>query len=295
VWNGRRDSRAAVGAVRALRARALVLRSARRAGRRPPPAGGRSRPPCAGARVGLGEALRVDGVDDDRVRARVRRRREAVLELERLVDPASPRAARPATVPGTRRVGEHLRDPVAPGRRIGPTRAISPNVRGVVSIAMPVAGGRRVDRPTRSYGALWPVPALASGPSSHTLAIVISSLAPGAAADEVLERVRVPSSRPCGGRRRAVSTALLQRRWGSMVIAHRTVGELDLLLAAHARGGRTRATSGPARDLAARSSGDPRGGRQPDRGGDGRLADAALAGHVHERCRAGVLPSAVTG
>ena len=103
-------------------------------------------------------------------------------------------------------------------RRIGPTRAISPNVRGAVSMARPwpEAGASTT---TVSYARLR-VSQRSSWASSHTLAMVMSSLAPGAAATkcwkaEELVRTRVaapPTWRESHSRSAAV---------GSIVIAHR--------------------------------------------------------------------------
>jgi hypothetical protein len=78
-------------------------------------------------------------------------------------------------------------------RRIGPTRAISPNVRGVVSIARPWpdAGASTT---TRSYVRLCLSQREACA-SSQTLAIVISSFAPGAAATKYWKADERESSR----------------------------------------------------------------------------------------------------
>ena len=70
---------------------------------------------------------------------------------------------------------------------------------------------------------------------------------------------------------------------GSIVIAHRSFGELDLLLRAHAVAGERARHPVLLGDLADdRPPAGPRGG-QPERRGDRRLADAALAGHVEHR------------
>src|SRR5918992_4850557 len=103
-------------------------------------------------------------------------------------------------------------------RRIGPTRAISPNVLGAVSIARPWpdAGASTT---TRSY-----VRARrsqrSSCASSQTFAIVISSFAPGAAATKYWnadERASTRRPTPPGGPPSHSSSA----RCGSIVIAHR--------------------------------------------------------------------------
>src|SRR5918992_1853123 len=103
-------------------------------------------------------------------------------------------------------------------RRIGPTRAISPNVLGAVSIARPWpdAGASTT---TRSY-----VRARrsqrSSCASSQTFAIVISSFAPGAAATKYWNADdRASTRRPPPPSCRASHSS--SARCGSIVIAHR--------------------------------------------------------------------------
>ncbi len=104
-------------------------------------------------------------------------------------------------------------------RRIGPTRAISPNVRGVVSIARPWPDAGASTTTVSNVRGLWRSQRVVCA-SSQTLPIVTSSLAPGAAATKywnacecASRRTVGPPSWPESHSRSAAS--------GSIVIAHR--------------------------------------------------------------------------
>ncbi len=164
-------------------------------------------------------------------------------------------------------------------RRIGPTRAISPNVRGVVSIAMPWpdAGASTT---TRSYVRPLRVPA-AGWASSHTLAIVISSFAPGAAATKYWnadERASTFSPRAAD----LLREPLLERPLRVDRDRPQVLGELHLGLRDHALAPERARHAVLLGDLADDRPPARRGGRQTERRGDRRLADAALSGDVQE-------------
>src|SRR3954468_19232056 len=112
-----------------------------------------------------------------------------------------------------------MSDTRAAWRRIGPTWAISPNVRGVESIATPwpEAGASTT---TRSYGRLWRFQR-SRWASSHTLAMVISSFAPGAAATKYWNACEWPSNRPVAPPPSCRASHSSSARCGSMVMANR--------------------------------------------------------------------------
>jgi hypothetical protein len=82
-------------------------------------------------------------------------------------------------------------------RRIGPTRAISPNVRGVVSMASPWPEAGASTTTVSYVCGLWRSQRC-GWESSHTLPIVTSSLAPGAAATKYWNACERASSRTGG-------------------------------------------------------------------------------------------------
>ena len=130
--------------------------------------------------------------------------------------------------------------------------------------------------------------------SSQTLAIVISSLAPGAAATKCWNaRSRVSSLSAGAAELRA--EPLLQRRVGSIVIAHRFSASSTSCSRRSPRG-RTRATAVLLGHLAHdRAAPRAAAAASPSAAGDRRLADAALAGDVEQRAaRAGRLHRFVT-
>ena len=119
--------------------------------------------------------------------------------------------------------------------------------------------------------------------SSHTLAIGDQLLGARRGRDEVLERRRARQHPQRRRRRSACRATPRAPRWGSIVIAHRFSREL------RPRSPRTTPSRRNARDTRSCSATSQtivrrpaRGGRQTERGGDRRLADAALAGHVEE-------------
>ena len=165
-------------------------------------------------------------------------------------------------------------------RAIGPTRAMSPNVRGVRSIAEPVAGGRgvqdhqvvgRVRRLRRSSCA-----------SSQTLPIVASSRTPGAAAAKY-SKIRLWNSRPASALeptwslRYSSSASLRVDRDRPEVL-----GQLGLGVA-HALACGRRATCAPGCETSHTIVRLPRArGGEPEGRRDGGLAHAALAGDDHQ-------------
>ena len=165
-------------------------------------------------------------------------------------------------------------------RRIGPTRAISPNVLGAVSIARPwpEAGASTI---TRSY-VRFAASQRSSCASSQTFAIVISSFAPGAAAtkcwnadEPVISRSAVPAE--------LARQPLLQRRGRVDADRPQVLGQLDLLLAPHALAGERARDAVLLGDLADDRAPPALRRRQPERRRDRRLADAALARDVQQR------------
>src|SRR4051794_1095105 len=112
-----------------------------------------------------------------------------------------------------------MSDTRAAWRRIGPTCAISPNVRGVESMATPwpEAGASTT---TRSYGRLWRFQR-SGWASSQTLAMVISSFAPGAAATKYWNACEWPSNRPVAPPPSCRPSHSSSARCGSMVMANR--------------------------------------------------------------------------
>ena len=112
---------------------------------------------------------------------------------------------------------------------------------------------------------------------------MISSFAPGAAATKYWNACECPSTVQRAPPPSCLPSHSSSACCGSIVIAHRSVGELDLLLGAHAVARERARHPVLLGDLADdRPPARPRG-RQPERRGDRRLADAALAGHVEHR------------
>ena len=206
-------------------------------------------------RVGGAEPLRPHAVDDDRLEPRADRLGQPPLELERLVD-RHLLGQRDGHVAGALGVGE----PVADLERLAADRADARDLaerarRGQHRQA--VAGGRRVDD-HEVVRAVALVPALRAGPSSQTLAIVISSLAPGAAATKYWNAdERASTFSPSAAD--LLAEPLLERRCGSIVIAHRLSASCDLGLRRRRPRAGTRARRDPARRPRRRSSAGPRG------------------------------------
>ena len=164
---------------------------------------------------------------------------------------------------------------------IGPTRAISANVLGVRSSARPWpdAGASTI---TRSYGDR-PASQRGACASSQALVIVTSSRAPGAAPTNA-ENARERSGQlDQGARPDDLARPLAERALRIERRAPQPRGDL-LLGSRGAGGGMTEQPRDPPLpgDLAHdRAPAGPRR-EQRERGGDGRLADAALARHDDE-------------
>ena len=119
--------------------------------------------------------------------------------------------------------------------------------------------------------------------SSQTLAIVISSLAPGAAATKYWNACEWPRIRPAAPPPSCLPQPLLERLLRVDRDRPQVLGELDLLLGTHPVAGERARHPVLLGDLADdRPAPRPRG-REAERGGDRRLADAALARHVEHR------------
>ena len=119
--------------------------------------------------------------------------------------------------------------------------------------------------------------------SSKTFAIVIISRAPGAAATKYWNAEERASRRTGGAAAELLGEPLLERQVGVDRDRPQVLGQLDLDLALdplaleRARDALLRGDLADDRALPGRRGGEP------ERGGDGRLADAALAGDV-EKC-----------
>ena len=171
---------------------------------------------------------------------------------------------------------------VRPWRAIGPTRAASANVRGALEHRDAVAGGRRVERrPGRR--ARRPACGGPPGRAPRPCRCVSSSRMPGVAAAKYAEHPRLRrASRPAARGADRAGTPRARPRGRSRCGAGPA--------RSRARRRQRRSSASPwspaerARDVVARGHlGDDRAqpaprGDEPERGGDRRLADAALAG-----------------
>ena len=117
--------------------------------------------------------------------------------------------------------------------------------------------------------------------SSQTLAIVISSLAPGAAATKCWN-AEEPRDQPQRRPAELAPEPLPQRRVRVDADRPEVLGELDLLLALHALAGERARDAVLLGDLADDRPAPARRGGEPERRRDGRLADTALARDVQQ-------------
>ena len=204
--------------------------------------------------VGGGEALGPHRVHHDRVEAEPDRVAQPPLELDRLVDRHLLRQrdrdiARSA--PGPRA----SRRPSPPGG--GSARRARSRRTCAASSASRCRGRRRARRRRRGHRRGCAGPSARVCASSQTLAIVISSFAPGAAATKYWNACEWPRIAACGAAAELLAEPLLERLLRVDRDRPQVLGELDLLLRHARRGGRTRATSGPARRPRRRSSAAP--------------------------------------
>ena len=229
-------------------------------------------------RLGLRVALGVEAVDDHRVEAEADGGLEPAAELERLVD-RHLLGERDGDVARASRVGEHGGDLLGLALDRADAGDLAERVRrGQHREA--VAGGGRVDD-HEVVGAVVAVPALELG-ELEDLRDRDHLARARRRRDEVLERRGAREQAHGRPAAELLGEPLLEREVGVDRDRPQVLGQLDLDLALDALALERARDPILRRDLADDRAPPGRRGGEPERGGDGRLPDAALAGDVEQ-------------